>query len=968
MSARKVIALVLNTEGLRDDYQGVLRRGVEQACMEQDLDLWVLTIRADQRPQEVHVNRLLEVLGPERVSGVIVATTCIESWASGEHAIDHLHRRGVHNLCSVGQKCSRASSILVDNRGGATALVNHVVRSHARRHFVYVGGPPGHEEAEQRYGAFVDALAAHGLRADASGTYRGDWSVEAGQEAIQQFVSREIPFDAVVAANDEMALGVLAVLRAIGMRCPDDVSVVGFDNVAAARFCQPSLTTASQPLVKLGANAVRRIVQNFNNTCASVEPLVMNTELVLRESCGCNPTYVDRNQGPSSRRGSRRTLREELRGLLLPVFDGEDQRDWFALELVSAVTAELAGRVGALRRVVDCMALRTSQPYVPLYELQRVISCLRDFATEQGMTPGLEESFHALRVLLSSHAYRREGEKRMHSEYLLESLRVCGERLAKCLSRTDMRRVLANELPRLGILNAFVALVDGSDSGRLVPLVSVADGGEHIVDPAPYSAAQLVPKGVFNSSRRQTLTVLPLMCETEYLGIAVLELPEQIETYSLLREQIGTAIKTAALHQEVLAKERLHAQTQEERRLASERLHSLNLIAGGVAHDLNNALGPLVALPDAIECELANKLGKAVPEEIRKDLALIRAVGQRAALTIRDLIAFGRPSASAENALDLTRVLEQERSALLAICERDKHIQVHLEPSPLSLVVLIDRTQFLRAVTNLIINAADAIEDAGTIIVRARFEQVAERLDGIEPIEPGSYAVVDVVDDGQGISDKNLPRILEPFFSEKKRSGSSGTGLGLAIVQRIVKEANGYLYVKSKLGHGSTFSLYFPSNQHAGEYQCPKSDAPTLVVGGTERILIVDDEEVQLRTAKRILEQLGYEVITVNSGREALELVRHDHTGFDLVVVDMIMPGGIDGIETVERLRERSPHQRALMVSGYAPERMDAAVLGKQLAWLSKPYTRTSLAGGVRGALDAIEPESAIPISATLNR
>jgi phosphoserine phosphatase RsbU/P len=955
MNRRKVIALLMNSEGLRDDYQGGLRRGVEQACVEHDANLWVFAVRADQRPRDFGINRLLEVLGPERVDGVIVATGCLASWTSASEAIERLKHKRIGSICSVGQTYAGLPNMVVDNHGGACALVDHLVEEHARRRFVYIGGPQGHEEAEQRLQGLLDSLTRHGIGVDPSGIFRGDWTVSAGTEALQEFVGKRIPFDAVLAGNDDMALGALAAMRAFGFRCPEDVAVVGFDDAAAARFSHPPLTTASQPLVRLGILAVKRLIDSWVNDFPA-GPLVLDTELILRESCGCHPTHHLRARGTSVRRGRvRRPPNEEIRELLRPIFDAEKHRERYAVELVEAAAAEARGKAGTLTRVLNSMILRIPHPYVPLYELQRIVTCLRDSVLDQGITPEIEEAFHAARVLVGSHSYRREGETRLRNEYLLEELRFSWERLATCLSLPDLRRALAAELPHFGILNATIALFERGNATELVPLVCIKNGVHLPLAEKPYPAELLMPDEALDTEQRRSLTVLPLTFESEYLGVAVLELPQGLEVYTLLREQIGSAVKTAALHQEILAKERLHAQAQEDKRVTAERLRSLSLIAGGVAHDLNNALGPLVALPEAIQRDLEHALDPSVLIDVTDDLDMIRAAGQRAALTIRDLLALGKPADVLQGTVELNRVLLQERNALCAICERDAQIAVRIEAFHEALVVVIDKTHLLRAITNLVINAADAIEGQGTILVRARREQIDVRIDGIEPVDPGTYAVIEVIDTGHGISEQHLPRILEPFFTAKQRQGSSGTGLGLAIVHRIVKDANGYLHVRSKLGRGTTFGLYLPLQK---ELECPQSNRPELAVGGSEQILVVDDEQVQLRTARRILSQLGYSVTTVHSGREAVETFRsrYPDAKFDLVIVDMVMPGELNGMETIELLREIRADQPVLIASGYAPEQMDAIAADRGLPWLAKPYTRAKLAGLVRATLDGPSP------------
>jgi len=227
---------------------------------------------------------------------------------------------------------------------------------------------------------------------------------------------------------------------------------------------------------------------------------------------------------------------------------------------------------------------------------------------------------------------------------------------------------------------------------------------------------------------------------------------------------------------------------------------------------------------------------------------------------------------------------------------------------------------------------------------------VTRRSPGIEPIDPGAYAVLEVEDTGCGIAPENLSRVLEPFFTARRRPGSAGSGLGLTIVQRIVKEAGGYLRVESRVGHGTTFALYFPALIARSR---PESERPVAVIGGCGRVLVVDDEAVQLRAAQRILTQLGYEVATAASGAQALELftaAAHEHP-FDLVVVDVVIPEGIGGAETAARIRALRPDQPLVMASGASTEGRGSKATPAGAAWLSKPYSVGDLASAVQDAL-----------------
>jgi CheY-like chemotaxis protein len=214
-------------------------------------------------------------------------------------------------------------------------------------------------------------------------------------------------------------------------------------------------------------------------------------------------------------------------------------------------------------------------------------------------------------------------------------------------------------------------------------------------------------------------------------------------------------------------------------------------------------------------------------------------------------------------------------------------------------------------------------------------------------VDAGQYAVVTVSDTGHGMLPEDLSRVFEPFFSKKRDGERSGSGLGLAIVHGVVKEHQGFVDVHSEVGLGTTFTLYLPSSDEAAHSEQPPSFAPR----GTAKILMVDDDPIQLRTGRRVLMHLGYEVTTLSSGREALALLQSNSgegcCGFDLLILDMLLNEDRDGLEVLERVQELFPGQKAILVSGHAPGERAERAAGHGVKWLSKPFTVESLAQAV---------------------
>ncbi len=948
MSRPLVFALLMNDAGLGDYYQGELRRGAERVCRERDVRLWVYGGRLDWTASGNAQRQIFDLVHPDRVDGIVVAAGCISSFSSLDDVLVRLRERCPVPMCAIGECSPGVPSLAIDNATGSSRLVEHLVRAHGRRQFAYIGGPLGHQESDQRLSGTRQALARLGLSLRPEAVRHGNFVRLTGREIVEDWLAAGIPFDAIIAANDDMAVGALEALHALGLRCPDDVAVAGFDDSVTARFSQPALTTVRQPVAALGAGGIETLLRicEGREAAALIE---LDTDLVLRESCGCQAgSQIQLMSAEATPNGSG----AQLVDLLTPVLDSREQRVRWAVALQAGVAAEGAGEAGALPKAVGALLEELTLPHVHVDELQRSLTLLRARAQATGTGAALEEAFHAARLLVSSHAARISGERNLRASWLLRELRRGSERLAAALSLSVLRDALNMQLPELGVRNALIALYTSSSLERLEAFVYLQDGRAVSLPPGDYATELLLPDAALQLSELPSLTILPLTFQFEQLGVIALEIPMRLELYAMLREQIGGAIKTAQLHQEVLAEQRLYAQAQEEKRATTERIKSLSLIAGGVAHDLNNVLGPLLALPEVIQKELESSPNHPVPVEVVSDLASIQDAGQRAAYTIRDLLALARVDAAPKTLIDLTLILRGEQRAFADLCRQSPQIAVRVELGPGPLGVYASESHLLRAVSNLVINALDAIDGPGTITVRAFERRVEQRIEGVDPIEAGHYAVVEVSDTGRGIPPESRARIFEPFFSAKRRVGTPGTGLGLSIVQRIVKDCSGYIHLQSEAERGTTFTLYFPL--HEGGVLAPLAPRQVAPSRGTERILVVDDESLQLRVARRILSTLGYSVVTAPTGDQALELYaeREQRDGFDLVIVDMMMPGRLNGVATIEEMRRIRPAQKALVATGFSPERMDILAGARGLPWLAKPYTLNALSEAVRAVLD----------------
>jgi CheY-like chemotaxis protein len=336
------------------------------------------------------------------------------------------------------------------------------------------------------------------------------------------------------------------------------------------------------------------------------------------------------------------------------------------------------------------------------------------------------------------------------------------------------------------------------------------------------------------------------------------------------------------------------------------------------------------------------------------DVEIIKAAALRAAQTIKDLLTLGRQGRTVKENLDLNRVVKVCRAEALIRLASDTSRQVALDVdyAPGGLTVRASESQLARAVGNLIHNAVEAIDTHGQVLVKTRRERVRSPLGRYETIPAGHYAVLIVSDNGCGIDPQDLGRVFEPFFTKKRTGDSTGSGLGLAIVHGVVKEHDGFIDVTSTPGKGTTFSLYLPlaetvTNERPRLAAAPPSQA---------KILLVDDDPIQLLTCRRILTHLGYEVETMESGLGAYDtFCQAAPTGkspYGLVILDMLLGERLDGLQIFEQIQQLFPAQKAILASGHAPNERAELAVQKGLTWLAKPYSMEALSKAVERVLD----------------
>lgn len=392
----------------------------------------------------------------------------------------------------------------------------------------------------------------------------------------------------------------------------------------------------------------------------------------------------------------------------------------------------------------------------------------------------------------------------------------------------------------------------------------------------------------------------------------------------------------------------LHINTDITKRLAVEnqlkqaqRLEAIGQLTGGIAHDFNNLLTVIMGSSDLLVHELSDR------PDLRRLVDMSRSAAERGAQLTKRLLAFARRQALAPRPVDIERLLVEMDGLLRSTVSED--IEIRLVCSSDLWSALVDPAQLESALLNLCINARDAMPAGGKMTIETcNFCLDAAYAEDNVDVVPGEYILIAVSDTGCGISSENLQRVFDPFFTTKEFG--KGTGLGLSMVYGFVRQSHGYVKIYSEVGHGTTVKMFLPRAlaQDAG---CAGEGAAPEACGGTERVLLVEDNDLVRHYATRQLQVLGYDVVAAQNANEALGILEKER-GIALLFTDVVMPGGMNGFELGEKARALDPGLKVLYTSGYTENALvDQGCEGARQHFLHKPYRPSDLARLVREAL-----------------
>ena len=387
----------------------------------------------------------------------------------------------------------------------------------------------------------------------------------------------------------------------------------------------------------------------------------------------------------------------------------------------------------------------------------------------------------------------------------------------------------------------------------------------------------------------------------------------------------------------------------------AQKMEAIGQLAGGIAHDFNNILG--VILSDA---ELALEM---LPEQhpARESVAEITVATERAATLTKQLLTFSRLTSDQQQNMSLDAAIGNVTKMLSRVLGENVRISTHLDAS--SSAIVADASQIEQVLLNLSVNARDAMPSGGTLTIATGVARLEETSAATMGLPGGEYLTLTVTDDGCGMSAATQAHIFEPFFTTK--AVGKGTGLGLATVFGIVRQSRGAIRVSSQVGRGTTFEIFFPRVASVCESVAPSIKA--LAARGSERILLVEDDDQLRGSLRRVLVGLGYAVTEAHCADDALGILEEEAARVDLVVTDLVMPG-MDGRTMAAEILRGRPGTRFLYMSGYTEHvAMKGAPIGADDHFMHKPFTPHELAAAVRQALTNSRARTSRPVRPSVN-
>lgn len=762
-----------------------------------------------------HWNVIYDLAGSANLDGLIMLAATMQNYVGAEAMAQFCARYAPLPIVNIALDLEGIPSITIDNSVGLHELMKHMIGDHHYRRIAFIRGPELNDEADVRLSAYIEALKDHDIPFEPDLVAPGDFGVSDGIEAVKLLLDqRRVGFDAIVASNDNMAMGAWQELTRRGFNVPTDIAVTGFDDMAGARTFATPLTTIRQPLVEQGQQAARMLLEYIEQG-TPLESLVLDTELVIRESCGCvspaasgpalsiSAAPVDTSESVLARQ--RGVVLADIQKVICSHFPVLPQ----SIELlVDAFFDGLQGRSAAeflplFSRLLGTSTMNLSRTDIDqgvLAKWQEVLSILREKALpykQPGATVDIDGLLFQGCVVIAEAAEHTHSNLRGHAA---ASIMMQFDLIRDINAAADTQQIidtLAQDLPKLGIRTCALALYEGKPiPPPLSRLLMACHDGKRLeleLEGRLFPSEQLIPRGVLPGRRLPFLIIHPLTAHDVHFGFILMEIVPGRQmiynAYEEMLEQVGLALHRALLQQQI---RQSNLEIQRHAAELAEANTQLEQFAYVASHDLQEPLRMVTSYLQLVEKRYRDRLDADANEFI--GYAVDGAA--RMKRMINDLLAYSRVTTRSQP-LELTScedLLAQTLSNLeVAIRDNNTLITHDLLPT-----VKADGTQLMTVFQNLIGNAIKFRADKQSHIHISAERRKNEWLFSVQ-------------DNGIGIAPEHTERVFAIFSRLHPQSRYPGSGIGLAICKKVIERHGGRIWFESQLGEGTTFFFTIPA-------------------------------------------------------------------------------------------------------------------------------------------------------------
>jgi signal transduction histidine kinase/DNA-binding LacI/PurR family transcriptional regulator len=809
----------LLTDWLEYGYQTSVYAGIADVVQEQDVNLISFVLGSLEEPYGFVVQRniLGDLVSPDVLDGLIVMSGALSNFVTAEELSAFVEGYRLLPMVSIAIALPGIPSVLVDNASGMRGAVNHLVEEHGLGRIAFIRGPVGHEEADARFRVYKETLEDHALPFVPDRVVTGDFTIDSGAEAMRALLderglSPPDGFEAVIAANDFMALGALQVLSERGKRVPEDVAVVGFDDVEEGRYITTPLTSVRQPFYRQGRQAATMLLEMLAGGGVA-EEVVFPTEVIVRRTCGYLRVARDVTEefdGSCDRLPPHESLESALSAqreailaeMTLALADSSRGADpaW-SEQLLASFSTEIDGEpTGAFIATLDGILRQAMLEEDDAEAWHAALSVMHRHLLPVLACDNVELSradmlWQRARILVGEVARHVQINKRLQGEQQAIVLSQISSALNRTFPLAELTDVIAEELPRAGVGACYLSLYEEGQEmppewSRLM-LAYDENGRIEVGEGYRFPSRDLVPQGMLPETHRYNLIVLPLFFRHEQIGFVVFGMEERVRRiYEIMRQQISSSLKGALLIEGLEQAERALEQKAEELVQSNQELEQFAYVA---SHDLQEPLRMVTSYLQLLKRRYGGQLDEAADEFI--EFAVDGA--SRMQQLINALLMYSRIGTKGEPPVPIASEKALNQALLnLQVAIEEKQAIITYDELP---IVVADELQLAQLFQNLVGNAIKFHREG----VKPEVHIGARR--------EGHMWQFCVRDNGIGIEPRHFDHLFELFRRLHARDEYPGTGIGLAVCKKIADRHGGRIWVESEPELGSTFFFTLPA-------------------------------------------------------------------------------------------------------------------------------------------------------------